>query len=240
MEKNIGSYCCSCNRTLYSNKEVIMLNPCEHMVHAPCFSSKTQKKCPKCNITITSITKLNDYKKNPELYQQCVDILSMTNCNNFEDIHYNEIIHNTVDICRIIYKLMRTRGHNAIMKLDKFFMQVGNVKINVSGYNNIKPGKKVFIANHTSFFDIPISYYILNAGFIGAKNLKNNPAFNAVMNILPHVTTDLGKKGENTVDKMKKYVDDHGSLCIFPEGMLSHPKTICKFRSGAFNIGYPV
>jgi 1-acyl-sn-glycerol-3-phosphate acyltransferase len=39
---------------------------------------------------------------------------------------------------------------------------------------------------------------------------------------------------------MKRYVKKHGSICLFPEGMISHPDTIIRFRTGAFYVGYPV
>ncbi|AYV76492.1 MAG: lysophospholipid acyltransferase [Terrestrivirus sp.] len=44
----------------------------------------------------------------------------------------------------------------------------------------------------------------------------------------------------STVEQMKRYVKKHGSICLFPEGMISHPDTIVRFRTGAFYVGYPV
>ena len=42
------------------------------------------------------------------------------------------------------------------------------------------------------------------------------------------------------VDEMRKFVDKHGSICIFPEGVMKHPDTLIRFRSGAFKIDRPI
>ncbi len=48
-------------------------------------------------------------------------------------------------------------------------------------------------------------------------------------------------KSKNTVGKITKFMDENKkSVCLFPEGFLTHPKTIGRFRTGAFNTGYPV
>jgi 1-acyl-sn-glycerol-3-phosphate acyltransferase len=39
---------------------------------------------------------------------------------------------------------------------------------------------------------------------------------------------------------MKKFIKSHGSICLFPEGAMTHPETIIKFRTGAFHLGYPI
>ena len=45
---------------------------------------------------------------------------------------------------------------------------------------------------------------------------------------------------ENTVEKIRNYVDKTGSICLFPEGMLTHPSTLTRFRTGAFHVGRPI
>ncbi len=39
---------------------------------------------------------------------------------------------------------------------------------------------------------------------------------------------------------MRKFVDETGSICIFPEGIMKHPDALVKFRSGAFHINRPI
>ena len=59
------------------------------------------------------------------------------------------------------------------------------------------------------------------------------------MDIVPLLIIKRGKNA-NTVKKMKNYVRKHGSICLFPEGIITHPDTIIQFRTGAFNIGEPI
>ena len=49
-----------------------------------------------------------------------------------------------------------------------------------------------------------------------------------------------GSKDSNIVDRMREFVDKYGSICLFPEGMMSHPDALVRFRSGAFHIGRPI
>ena len=39
---------------------------------------------------------------------------------------------------------------------------------------------------------------------------------------------------------MRKFVDEKGSICLFPEGLISHPDSLVRFRSGAFHVNRPV
>jgi 1-acyl-sn-glycerol-3-phosphate acyltransferase len=117
---------------------------------------------------------------------------------------------------------------------------MNNIEIKVRGLNKIKPGPKVFIANHTSHLDFFTIFYVLGPGFLASSVVKDNIVSNQLTNILPLLIIDRGKKGGNTVDKMRKYVETHESICLFPEGMMTHPDTIIRFRTGAFNVGYPV
>jgi 1-acyl-sn-glycerol-3-phosphate acyltransferase len=45
---------------------------------------------------------------------------------------------------------------------------------------------------------------------------------------------------KNTVKKMHDYIRDNKDLCIFPEGLITHPNILCRFRTGSFHTGFPV
>jgi hypothetical protein len=63
-----------------------------------------------------------------------------------------------------------------------------------------------------------------------------------IKKIVPLLTFSRGDKNRNfnIVDEMRKFVDESGSICIFPEGMMKHPDTLTRFRTGAFHINRPV
>ena len=60
-----------------------------------------------------------------------------------------------------------------------------------------------------------------------------------LINLLPLLLIDRGKTS-NTVEKLKEFVDTKRSLCLFPEGIMTHQNTLSTFRTGAFMTGHPV
>ena len=240
-DKHINSYCV-CKEQLYWKKgEVIMLNPCEHLVHTNCYFKNKLSCCPYCHNCIDSITKLHDYKKNPKAFQKCVDILSVTNVDDMVEISYDNALINMPEILGIISKGALNTGMQTGWEITRDFLKGANVKIKVSGLEKIKPGPKVYIANHQLHLDFVCLLYILKTGFAASSFINENPFTKKLLDIIPvFVINTNSNKSENAVDGMRKYVEKYGSICLFPEGMLSHPATLTRFRSGAFHIGYPV
>lgn len=128
--------------------------------------------------------------------------------------------------------------------------------------------RRIIIANHTNYHDLPVVSSLLYKnnvfGFVAAPTINKNPFGKAITKIIPHVmienkTTDqmtpYDKNYElvsesfaklnamSNYDKIKNYFlqnPTESKLIICPEGMLTHHNTIAKFRSTAFNLGYPV
>lgn len=238
-EKIINSVCCCKTSLLWRRLEVIMLNPCEHLVHKKCFKLLNTEYCPICKIKIDSITHLGDYKTNPDLFQKCVDILSMTNTDNMMKVSYNNVLSNVPELFDTIFRSISSKGFDEGHKTVRNFLKTANVKIIVSGLDKIKNGPKVFIANHTCHLDFMIIFYLLKTGFAATATIKDNPLTEKISKIVPTYLIEIGKK-TNAVNGMKKYVERHGSICLFPEGMFSHNLTLSRFRTGAFRMDYPV
>jgi 1-acyl-sn-glycerol-3-phosphate acyltransferase len=235
--KIINSTCiCDCC-FFWSDGKIVMINPCEHLIHHNCLKNK--KICPHCKIKIESITNLHDYKKNPKLYQKCVDILSVTNHNNYNKLIYFDSLSNVPILTSLVGRIMITNNQkDAYILLTDFFKFI-NLNIKVDGLENIQSGPKVFIVNHTNFLDVMVIYYILKTSFVSSSFVNKHPITSKFQNILPLCFITVGESN-NSVSQIKKYVEKNGSICIFPEGMFSHPATLTKFRTGAFHVGYPV
>lgn len=240
MNKLVNSKCV-CNKGLiWIKNEVIMLNPCEHLIHKNCYDKYYNKTCPYCYTNIEYITKLNDFKHNKQIYQKCIDILSMTNFDKMTKESPLEILKNLPHFLVTLCKIPFTRGIKSGKLLCKDIFDMNNVKINVTGLEYIKNEPKVFIANHTSNIDFMIIFYILGTGFLSSASIKKNIISRQLLNIIPCLLIDRSKKNQSTVNKMRDYVTQNGSICLFPEGVMTHPKTLIRFRTGAFNIGYPI
>lgn len=234
-KKNINSTCVCKYRLNSVNCEIIMIDPCEHLIHVECL--KNQKRCPYCNVTITQIVKINDYKTNPKLKQKCIDILSVSSVDNLSQMSSLEIFSNTPQIVYIMTKLHL--GYNCKQLCHDIFSLAG-LTIKVNGLDKIKNNdKKVFIANHVGYLDALVLYYILECGFLASESIISDPFLKHIVKSIPLILVKRGTK-QNTVNKMKEFISKHGSLCLFPEGMFSYPNTMSRFRSGAFRLNVPV
>lgn len=240
MNKIINAKCVCRNGLAWIIEEVIMLDPCEHLIHKKCFSKLKTFNCPYCNKHISRIISANDFKYNKSLYQKCIDIISVSNFDKMSRIYSDEVVLNLPNLIGTLVYFPFIKGVDECRNLLENVFYMNNIEIKVRGLNKIKPGPKVFIANHTSYIDFLIIFYVLGTGFLSSSTINSNPLTKQMTKMLPVLIIDRSKKNENTVNKMKEYVETHGSICLFPEGIMTHPDTLIRFRTGAFNIGYPV
>ena len=69
MNKIINARCVCKKGLTWIKNEIIMLNPCEHLIHKTCFTNLVnQLMCPYCFSYVESITQLNDFKYNKNIY----------------------------------------------------------------------------------------------------------------------------------------------------------------------------
>jgi len=222
-----------------------MLEPCEHIFHCKCLNSQKDKTiCPICGINIrgsNTLTQLRDKLKkrySQQLYQKYVDMVSITNFDNI----YNgkKKLFNFIDIIGIVSSFPFLSGFDDGKNGCREILSLMNSKIVAKGINYVNPKTpKVFIANHTTYIDFVIIFYLLKCGFLTSTIIRDSWFGRQIMNVIPLLIIERGKD-TNTVEKMKEYVKKNGSICLFPEGMITHPDTIIRFRTGAFHIGYPI
>lgn len=107
--------------------------------------------------------------------------------------------------------------------------------------------KRVLICNHTNYHDLLVVSSLLSPtnffGFV-ASNVINTLSFGrAITKTVPNIIIEEKSPGESNFRRIRDYwakYPNESRLMICPEGMLTHGKTICKFRSSAFKLGYPV
>lgn len=244
-DKLINSKCICGAGLIWKRYSQIMLEPCEHIIHCKCLNSNQDKtKCPICGTIIigsnTLIQLQNKLKQkySKELYQKYIDMISMK---NFDDIYngQNNLI-NLIDAFGIASSFPFLSGHQDGKNICREVLSLMNSKIIVNGMNNIDPNsKKIFISNHTTYIDFAVIFYLFECGFLASSIIKNIWLGRQIMDIVPLLIVERGKD-KNTVEKIKEYVKKNNSICLFPEGMITHPDTLIRFRTGAFYAGYPI
>ena len=235
--KIINSTCICKHRLNSIDCEIIMMEPCEHLIHIDCLKSRA--KCPFCKLTIIGFTTLR-INNNKILTQKEIDILSTSSVNNLINKNNFNIFTNVPYFLYIASKIQFAKSSSDIKNICESIFSMANIALKVNNksktYNN---DKKVFISNHVGYLDAIILYYLLECGFLGASSVKNDIVFGSLTNIVPTVFVSRGTK-QNTVNAMKEFVKKHGSICLFPEGMFSYPGTLSRFRTGAFQINEPI
>ena len=107
----------------------------------------------------------------------------------------------------------------------------------------------VFIANHQSAADVPVTMRMLRENFtgVGKIEVKSQPLIGQVAQAMGTIFVDRANHGQ-AVDALKPAVDamreDKMSILIFPEGTRSVTNKLGRFKKGAFHIamqaGVPV
>ena len=241
MDKIINCKCICEKVIIWTNDQTIILDPCEHIIHRKCMKDKSI--CPMCNTTVTKYYSEKDLKKlcetDKKYYQKYVDIISIKNPSYLTKTDMNKVISKMPKLIDLITKFMTLKGFDKTKELSEHMMTMLNTKLIVHGQDNISTQRKIIISNHSSIVDHMVISYLFRCGFLSSVAILKSYFGRLVTGIVPLLLLDRTKK-ENTVDRMKEYVSNVESLCLYPEGMITHPDTILRFRTGAFHTGHPI
>ena len=245
-EKELNSTC-YCDQRLYFGEDLSIIYPCEHLIHSQC--DINLQMCPLCNTKINKVYNESDIitiineskvKHNDILYQQYVDIYSIKNIHSLGNYSYINFMARMDTVINIFPNLMLSKNEQDVTNLIKKFFKDINLKIQINGKSKLYNGSKIFIGNHSSYLDGCIGYVVsdYNCKFIASSSVKKMMFGNVIEKSMPVIFVDRGK-GMNTVQAMKDYIleKDGNNMFLFPEGMITHPKTIARFRTGAFAVG---
>ena len=130
-------------------------------------------------------------------------------------------------------------------------LSASRMKLKIVGADRIDPKTQyIFLANHTSAFDIPAVYWGIKnkLGMLAKKQLMYVPFFGWAMWAAGHFFVDRKdhKKAMAVMDQVAELMskDESHSLVIFPEGTRSLDGKVKSFKKGAFvlslNTGIPV
>ena len=254
-DKELNSKCFCGIGLPWKDTPIVMAYPCEHMYHESCYKkNKKTQVCPLCNSTITRMLSIVDKDIHP---QRFADMLSMTHYSDMSNNNPIGFIDSIFDLASLLIKLPLMENATDGKRWCETVFGLNNLTLKVHGMEKLKlEPNKVFIVNHVTYLEFLIIYYLFNTGFL-ASSVSDQSAmmkhFRKFVNILT-VQRGSGSSGSNgsngsngssgkdanIVDKMREFVDKYGSICLFPEGMMSHPDALVRFRTGAFHIGRPI
>ena len=131
-----------------------------------------------------------------------------------------------------------------IQTVFKGVLWISGVKVTVIGEENVpKDAPVLYIGNHRSFFDIPLTYprCPICTGYVAKKELEKVPLLSSWMKYLHCLfldRTDI-KQGLKTILTAIEKVKSGISICIFPEGTRNKNEKetdLLPFHEGSFKI----
>lgn len=239
-DKVLNSKCCCGTGLPWKNDEVVMLYPCEHMFHLSCLKATKSNYCPLCKLCIERHITMLD----PDIHhQRFADILSMS---YFDDMCVTSpgiFLDSVFDLASVVSQLPFVTSRKTGKDICEHVFSLNNLTMKVYGIDKVKlETSKVFICNHVSHIELIIIYYLFNPGFLASSIVGQSKILEQLKQVVSLLTFERGNNDRkiNIVDEMRNFVDDSGSICLFPEGLMKHPDALIRFRSGAFHIGRPV
>jgi 1-acyl-sn-glycerol-3-phosphate acyltransferase len=237
---NINSNCI-CGPLNYK-KNIICLLPCKHLFHKDCYSKNKMLRCYICNKKINKVV-TKDICMNHldnEFYKKINNnILSKTLDPN--KIYFIILFNRLIYIIILFIKIYFVNDLDGLHKFIVKFLKLCNIKIKEENKNKDIDIKKIFISNHTSHIDFLILCSVGKDNFLHNNtliNVLNSFGLGKINNILKDKS--ICTKDQNTVKRIKKFLDKNDFLVIFPEGQRSNTKSLCKFASGAFSNNIPI
>jgi 1-acyl-sn-glycerol-3-phosphate acyltransferase len=268
---DINPFCKSCGKRFSSSYDKVgMHSKCGHFIH-------TNNKClnPKCNICDAycgPILPVEMLSPNTQNHTNALSIVRIKPKFTWYD-RFNglwRILKSLPIFIGLYWRLCFSQiDINYLQWLNMYLIQLLNINV-MSDINSVEKlndnsYRRIIIANHTNYHDLPIVASLLYKnnvfGFVSAPTINTNLFGRAITKIIPHVmiennTTEkmskydkkyvslnYSSKSGSNYDKIKNYFNKYpheSKLIICPEGMLSNHLTLSKFRSTAFNLGYPV
>ncbi len=131
--------------------------------------------------------------------------------------------------------------HRVARAWSRMLLRIAGVKVTVEGLERITPGGSyVFIANHSSYFDVPVilPWIPVQFRFLANRNLFGVPFIGYHLRRAGHLPVDSASARESlrTMSEAARIVQQRGiSILLFPEGGRSEGELL-PFKDGAAYI----
>jgi 1-acyl-sn-glycerol-3-phosphate acyltransferase len=212
-------------------------NKVTHVMHEFMLSHDFAKKKYKQLIIDIESVKMNQEETSISITNLPVSIIKFTSIMNklLGAKTKNDLI-STIDsiisCCNIKLNIIDNTSKNKIRITKDNHIEWIDKKINNS--------KMAIIANHSSYLDSILIYYLFRCGFLASDFILGSDLGRIVASKLKLLIFKRNVD-KNVVEKMKEYINkDVNRIAIFPEGTVGNNTTLIRFRTGAFHLGVPI
>jgi len=114
-------------------------------------------------------------------------------------------------------------------------------RVKVEGAENCDPTKRyVITANHQSFFDIPLMFFlpVWRFNFVSKIEVRKIPAIGWMLGMRGDIVIRRGTRSAATtvMEEGTRHLQGGTSVAIFPEGTRSKDGEVHRFKDGAFRL----
>ncbi len=242
---------CICKKYITNYDEpVLMVIPCQHLIHMRCIEFVKNHTCPICDNSILGIVTERDIKrhliknahnkeKRRKYHQMYVNMKTACYVSKYGSISYVNLATRSVSMISLYKQVQAVRIKRDVHRFVDRLLDIGNINITVLNKEKFYEGKKVVIANHASMLDTLFIGHTFDCGALMSAALQQSAVIRKLAAAYPVLVIKRGKS-MNAVNMIQKFIDKNGSIVILPEGLVTHPNTLIKFRSGSFHTGFPV
>ena len=128
-----------------------------------------------------------------------------------------------------------------VQRWARSLLRKAGVEVEVSGLENIPGCPAVFVANHQSYFDIPVLLSWLDRPhpLVAKKEIRKLPLIRSWMKLLDCVFIDRENPRQSVaaLGEAARNMEARGrSFIIFPEGTRSRGDRVGEFKNGGFRV----
>ncbi len=144
-------------------------------------------------------------------------------------------------IGRFNHRAMVASSQAIVVGAFRIILLISGVKRTVIGRENVPKNEPIlYIANHRSYFDVPVAYSSIPTltGFMAKKEIAKVPFLSYWMRFLQCLFLDRDdiKQGLKTILKGIEQIKAGYSIFIAPEGTRSQGTEMLPFKEGSFKI----
>lgn len=140
------------------------------------------------------------------------------------------------------WETVRNATDQHVMKWCSTLLKLAGARVTVTGKENIPEGHAVYVANHRSYYDIPLVLTSLDYphGILAKASTEKIPLVHRWMDLLGcvYVQRDDVRASMRALNQATAWTKAGNSFTIFPEGTRNDgPEgTTIEFKAGAFRI----